>query len=78
MMLVLSSQVILGFDCRGTHDHYLKSQFEAPQPGRTDLRIYIRQDVTVSFTAKHPVPFSSPPTTCKVMVQVVEPASTWG
>jgi hypothetical protein len=77
LLLVLASAVILGSESRGTHDHVLLSQIQdSPNPeGQVPVFIFPRNRVP-SYTPRHWVPFSSPPTTRGATVEVFDPAPT--
>jgi hypothetical protein len=79
LLLVLSSAVILGSEPRGTHDHILLSQIPDSPNLEGQVPVFIPPGRWwPSFTPRHWVPFSSPPTTRSAMVEVFEPASTKG
>jgi hypothetical protein len=75
LLLALASAVIFGSESSGTRDHMLLSQIR-DFPFRRLLRLRVQWDswpyVTVSDSR---LPFSSPPTTLRVSVEVFEPAS---
>jgi hypothetical protein len=68
MLLVLASAVILSTQSLGTHDHILVSQIrESPN---------LEGQVPVFISPRQWVPFSSPPTTRRATVEVLDPVST--
>jgi hypothetical protein len=75
LLLALASAAILGSDSRGTHDHILLYQFG----GSPNMEDQVPPGTGwPSFTPRHWVPFSSPPTTRRAMVEVFEAAFTRG
>jgi hypothetical protein len=66
----LTSTVILGCGSRGTHDQILLSQI-----GHSP---YLEGQVPIFISLRHWVTFTSPPTTRRDTVEVVEPASSVG
>jgi hypothetical protein len=77
LLLVLASAVILGSESRGTHDHILRSQIrDSPTWRARSPYLYPPGTGWPSYTPRHWVPFSSPPTTRRATVEVFEPAST--
>jgi hypothetical protein len=73
LLLVLASAVNLGSESRGTHDRILLSQI----PDSPNLEGQVPSGTGwLSYTPRHWVPFSSPPTTRRATVEVFEPAST--
>jgi hypothetical protein len=77
LLLVLASAVILRSESRGTHDHIYCLRFKDPPTWRA-MSSYLYPPGTgrSSYTPRHWVPFSSPPTTRRATVEVFEPAST--
>jgi hypothetical protein len=73
LLLVLASTVILSSDSRGTRDHILLSQIQ-DSPNLEGQVPYLRPPGTgtPSYTPRHWVPVSSPPTTRRVMVEVFD------
>jgi hypothetical protein len=64
---------------RGTHMTFYCLGFETPPTWRArSPYLYPRGTGWPSYTPRHWVPFSSPPTTCRVTVEVFELASTQG
>jgi hypothetical protein len=78
LLLVLASAVILRSESRGNHDHILLSQIpDSPNlEGQVPVFISRRNRVAQLYTPRHWVPFSSPPSTRTVTVEVFDPAST--
>jgi hypothetical protein len=77
LLLAVASAVIFGSESRGTHDHILLSQIrDTPQPGGRSPYLYPTGTGWPSYTPRHWVPFSSPPTIRRAAVDVFEPAST--
>jgi hypothetical protein len=73
LLLVLASAVILGSESCGAYGHIR----DCPQPGGPGPRIYIPPETGwPSYTPRHWVPFSLPPTTRRATVEVFELAST--
>jgi hypothetical protein len=64
---------------RGSYPYFTISGSRLPQPEGSGPSIYISQGMGwTSHTPKHWVPYLSPPTTRRAMVEVFEPASIWG
>jgi hypothetical protein len=80
LLLVLARAVILRSESHGTHDHILLSQIrDSPNlEGQVPPYLYPPSTRWPSYTSRHWVPFSSPPTTRRATVEVFEPASTRG
>jgi hypothetical protein len=79
LLLVLASEVILGSESRGTHDHILLSQIrESPSLEGRSPYLYLPGTVWPGYTPGHRVPFSSPSTTRRATVEVFEPTSKRG
>jgi hypothetical protein len=79
LLLVLASAVILEFESRRTREHILLLRFETPPTWRTrSPYLYPTATGWPSYTPRHSVHFSSPPTTRSGTVEVFEPASTRG
>jgi hypothetical protein len=77
LLLVLASAVILGSKSCGTHDIFYCLKFETPPTWRArSPYLYPPGIGWPSYTPRHWVPFSSPPTTRRAMVEEFEPAST--
>jgi hypothetical protein len=77
LLLVHASAIIFGSVSRGTHDHILLSRFETPPTWRAESSyLYPPGRGWPSYTPKHLVPFSSPPTIRSATVEVFETAST--
>jgi hypothetical protein len=76
LLLVLASAVILSSESCGTHDHILLSQIrDSPKLEGQDPVFISPRTEWPSYTPRHWVPFSSPPTTLKATVEVFDPAS---
>jgi hypothetical protein len=77
LLLVLASAVILVSESRGTHDRNLLSQIrDSPNlVGQVPVFISPRNRVA-QYTPRYWVPFSSPPTTRRAMVEVFQTAWT--
>jgi hypothetical protein len=76
-MLVLASAVILRSESHGTHDHILLSQIRDSPNLEGQVPVFISPKTWwPSYTPRHWVPFSSPPTTHRATVEVFDPAST--
>jgi hypothetical protein len=80
LLLVLASAVILGTESHGIYNHILLSQIrDSPNPeGQVPVFISPRKRVAQLYTPRHWVRFSSPPTSHKGTVEVLERASTRG
>jgi hypothetical protein len=81
LLLALASTVIPRSESRGTHNHILQSQIRDSPTWRGKspyLFLYPLGIGWPSYTPRHWVPFSSPPTTRRATVGVFEPASTRG
>jgi hypothetical protein len=77
LLLTFASAVILRSESRGTHNHILLSQIRDSPPWRArSPYLYPPGTWWPSYTPRHWVPFSSPPTTRRATVEVLEPAST--
>jgi hypothetical protein len=75
----LASAVILGSKSCGTHDHILLSQSRDFPNREGEVPIFISPGTGLpSCCPRHWVPFSSPPTTRRAIVEVFEPAFTRG
>jgi hypothetical protein len=74
LLLALASTLILMSDSRGTRDHILLSHIRDP-PNLETRSSYLNPPGTgwPSYTLRHWVPFSSPPTTRRATVQVFDP-----
>jgi hypothetical protein len=79
LLLALASAVTLGPESRGTNDHISLSQ-DSRLPNLEDQVILFISPGTgwPSYTHRHWVTFSSPPTASRVTVEVFEPTSTRG
>jgi hypothetical protein len=73
LLLALASSVILGSESRGTHGHILLSQIRDSTWRARPPYLYPPGTGWPSYTARHWVPFSSPPTTRRATVEVFEP-----
>jgi hypothetical protein len=73
LLLALASAVIHGFYSRGTLDHILLSQARDFQNLEGQVPVFLSQ--WPSYTPRHWVPFSSPPTTRRATVEVFKPTS---
>jgi hypothetical protein len=72
----LTSTVILGSESSRTDDIVYCLRFETPITWRARfLYLYPPGTGWPSYPSRHWVPFLSPPTTCRVMVEVFEPTS---
>jgi hypothetical protein len=79
LLLALASTVILGSESRGTDEHILLSQIrDSPNLEVHVPYLYSPRIGWPSYTPRHWVPFSSPPTTRRATVEVFVPASTPG
>jgi hypothetical protein len=79
LLLGLASLVILWSESCGTHDHILQSRiWDSSTWKARSPYLYPPGTGWPSYTPRHWVLFSSPPMTCRPMVEVVQPASTWG
>jgi hypothetical protein len=78
LLLALAIAVILGSKSRGTHNHILPSQIrDSPRTWRArSPYLYSPGTWCSSYTPRHWVTFSSPPTTRRPTVELYEPAST--
>jgi hypothetical protein len=79
LLLALAGAVILGSESLGTCDHILLSQIWDPPPPTwraSSSHLYPPGTGWPSYTPKHWVSFSSPPTTRRTTVEVFEPSST--
>jgi hypothetical protein len=76
LLLALSIVVILGSECYETHDHISLSQIRLSTNLAGSPYLYSPGTGWPSYTPKHEVPSSSPPTTRREAVEVFEPAST--
>jgi hypothetical protein len=78
LLLALSSAVILGSDAYRLMTIFYCLKFEIPPTWRARfLYLYPPGTGWPSYTPRHRVPFSSPPTTRRAMVEVFNPTSTW-
>jgi hypothetical protein len=69
--------VILGTESRTTDDHYCL-RFKTPPAWRARIPfLYPSGTGWPGYNPRHWVLFLSPPTTCRAMVEVLEPPSTW-
>jgi hypothetical protein len=76
LLLVLASAVILRSESRRTHDHILLSQIrDSPTRRARSPYLYSPWRGWPSYSPRHWVPFSSPPTARWAAVEVFEPAS---
>jgi hypothetical protein len=76
LLLILASEVIFRSYSRGTHGHILLSQIRySPTLMGQDPYLYPPGTGWHSYTPRHWVPFSSPPTTHRATVEVSENAS---
>jgi hypothetical protein len=76
LLLVLASAVILRSESRGTHDHILLSQFRDSPNLVGQVPVFISpRDLVARLSPRHWVPFSSPPTTRRATVEVLDPVS---
>jgi hypothetical protein len=76
LLLALTSAVILRSEFPGTHDHILLSQTRDSATWRArSPELYPPGTGWPSYTPRHWVPFSSPPTTRRARGEVFEPAS---
>jgi hypothetical protein len=73
LLLALASGAILGSESHGSHDHILLSQIRDPpnQVGQAPVFVPPRTGWP-SYTLRHLVPFSSPPTTRRTPIWVPE------
>jgi hypothetical protein len=69
LLLALASMIILGSESRGTLHHILLSQ-TPPTYGTRMPYLYPPSTGWPSYTPRHWIPFSWPPTTCRVMVEI--------
>jgi hypothetical protein len=77
VLLVLANAVILRSESRGTYDHILLSQIRDRPTWRARPPYLYPPGIGLPvYTSRHWVPFSSPPTTRRATVEVVDPAST--
>jgi hypothetical protein len=76
MLLVLASSVILVSESLGTHDRILLSQIRDSHSLEGQVPVYPPGAGWSSYTPRHWVPFSSPPTTRRATVEVFKPVST--
>jgi hypothetical protein len=77
LLLVLARAVILGSESRGTQHHILLSQIrDNPTWSARPLYLYPPGTGWPSYTPRYWVPCSSPPTTLRAMLKVLDPAST--
>jgi hypothetical protein len=78
LLLALDSSVILGSESRGTHDHISLSQIRDLTKLEDQFPVFISpRNRWPSSTPRHWVPFSSPPTTRRATVEVLDHVSTW-
>jgi hypothetical protein len=76
-LLILASAVILGSESRGTYDHILLSKIrDSPNLEGQVPYLYPPGTGWPSYTPRHWVPFSPPPTNLRDTVEVFEPDST--
>jgi hypothetical protein len=79
LLLALTRAVILGSKSCGTHDHILLSQIQHFPNLEGQVPVFISQGTGwPSYTPRHWVPFSWPPTTHREVVEVFELASICG
>jgi hypothetical protein len=79
MLLDLASAVIHGSESHGTGDHILLSQIRDSLNQEGQVPIFITpQEQGYSLYPQALGSLSSPPTTCRATVEVLEPASTQG
>jgi hypothetical protein len=77
LLLGLDRAFILMSESRGTHDHILLSQIRDSPNLEGQVPVFISPGTGwPSYTARHRVPFSSPPTTRRATAEVLDPAST--
>jgi hypothetical protein len=77
LLLALASAVILGSESAGLMTIFYCPGLETPPTWRArSLYLYPPGTGWPSYNPRHWVPFSSPPTTCRAKVEVLEPAST--
>jgi hypothetical protein len=75
LLLVFATAVILRSESRGTHDYILLSQILDSSNMECQVPVFISPRIPV-IPPRHWVPFSSPHTTRRAMVEVFDPAST--
>jgi hypothetical protein len=76
LLLVLANAVILSSKSHGYHDQILLSEIrDSPDLESLVPMLYPPGTGWPSYTPRHWVLFSLPPTTCKTVVEVFEPAS---
>jgi hypothetical protein len=75
LLLAVASAVILGSGSRGTHDHILLPQIRDPPPHLAGQvpEVYPPGTGWPSYTLRHWVPFSSPPTNCLLITSLHGP-----
>jgi hypothetical protein len=77
LMLPLASAVVIRSESRGTRDHIILSQIrDSPTWRARSPYLYTPRTGLPRYTPRHRVPFSSPPTTRRVTVEVFDHAST--
>jgi hypothetical protein len=77
LLLVHASAVVLGAESRGTPDHILLPQIRDSPNLEGQVPLFMcPSDRVAQLYPRHWVPFSSPPTTHRVTVEVFDPAST--
>jgi hypothetical protein len=75
LSFTISSAVILGSGSHGTHNHILLTQIRDPPTWRPrSAYLYPPGTGWPSYTPRHWVPFSSPPTTHRATVEVFDSA----
>jgi hypothetical protein len=72
LLLVLASAVILGSESRWAHDHNSLAQIRDSPNLESQVSVYIPQNSVPSYTTRHSVPISSPPTTSRATVEVLD------
>jgi hypothetical protein len=79
LLLGLASEVIFRSESHGPHDHILLSQIrDSPNLEARSPYLYSLGTGWSSYIPRHWVPFSSPPTTRRATVEVLELTSTRG
>jgi hypothetical protein len=79
LLVALASAVILKLDSRGPYDHIFCLRFDTALTWRARSPcLYLSGTGWPSYTLRHWVPSSPPPTTRRVAVEEFEPASTQG
>jgi hypothetical protein len=79
LLLALASTVTFCSESNGTHDQILLSQIRDSPNLEGQIPVFISPGTGwPSYTTRHWVTFSSPPTTLRATEEVLEPASTRG